>query len=105
MFHRYVTRTYKGILCNARNIKSRSQLEEIFPGLRAHYADIPDELIDEFVTNPAQQLDHYAAKTGNFELFVSPESVLDNVPLAVHMDGHGFFRMFGGPANQSSAAR
>ncbi|OKJ03924.1 hypothetical protein AMK18_01690 [Streptomyces sp. CB01249] len=105
MFHRYVTRTYKGFLCNARNMMGRSQLEEIFPGLRAHYADIPDEVIDEFVTNPAQQLDHYAAKTGNFELFVSPESVLDNVPLAVHMDGKGFFRMFGGPANQSSAAR
>ncbi|TXS38872.1 bifunctional glycosyltransferase/CDP-glycerol:glycerophosphate glycerophosphotransferase [Streptomyces sp. OR43] len=105
IFQRYVTRTYKGFLCNARNMMGRSQLEQIFPGITAHYEDIPDDVIDEFVTNPAQQLDHYAAKTGNFALFVAPEDILENVPLVVHVDDQGFYRMFGNPVRQSSAAR
>ncbi|MFJ8859309.1 glycosyltransferase [Streptomyces sp. NPDC102451] len=105
MFHRYVTRTYKGFLCNARNVMGRSQLAEIFPGLRDHYATVPDEVIAELVTNPAQQLDHYAAKTGNFELFADPDRVLEGATPAVQVDDDGFYRTFGGGASESRAAR
>ncbi|MFC9102227.1 MULTISPECIES: bifunctional glycosyltransferase/CDP-glycerol:glycerophosphate glycerophosphotransferase [Streptomyces] len=105
MFHRYVTRTYKGFLCNARNVMGRSQLAEMFPDIHRHYAQVPDDVIVEFVTSAAQQLDHYAAKTGNFELFCDPDTALAAAPLVVEVDDEGFFRTFPGGSRSSSAAR
>ncbi|MFE4967155.1 glycosyltransferase [Streptomyces sp. NPDC056660] len=105
MFQRYATRTYKGFLCNARNVMGRSQLAEMFPDLHRHYAQIPDDVITEFVTSPAQQLDHYAARTGNFELFADPEPALAAAPPVVEIDDDGFYRTFPGGRLHSGAAR
>lgn len=105
MFQRYATRTYKGFLCNARNVMGRTQLEEIFPGISRHYAQIPDEVILEYATNPAQQLDHYAAKSGNFELFRDPAPVLEQAPLVLEIDDDGFHRSYAGGARNTRAAR
>ncbi|MFF9208146.1 MULTISPECIES: glycosyltransferase [unclassified Streptomyces] len=105
MFQRYATRTYKGFLCNARNVMGRGQLAEMFPDIHRHYAEIPDDVITEFVTSAAQQLDHYAAKTGNFEMFCDPEPVLAAAPLVVEIDDDGFYRTFPGGVRASTAAR
>ncbi|WP_078652717.1 bifunctional glycosyltransferase/CDP-glycerol:glycerophosphate glycerophosphotransferase [Streptomyces sp. NRRL F-525] len=105
MFQRYATRTYKGFLCNARNVMGRSQLAEMFPDIHRHYAQIPDDVITEFVTSPAQQLDHYAARTGNFPLFCDPEPALAAAPPIVDVDDDGFYRTFPGGTRPSSAAR
>ncbi|MET7917987.1 glycosyltransferase [Streptomyces avermitilis] len=105
MFHRYATRTYKGFLCNARNVMGRTQLAEMFADLHRHYAQIPDDVIVEFVTSPAQQLDHYAAKSGNFELFCDPEPALAAAPLRLELDDDGFYRTFAGGFRPSTTAR
>ncbi|MFJ8332677.1 glycosyltransferase [Streptomyces sp. NPDC094437] len=105
MFQRYATRTYKGFLCNARNVMGRSQLAEMFPDLHRHYAQIPDDVLTEFVTSPAQQLDHYAARTGNFPLFCDPEPALAAAPPLLEVDDDGFYRTFPGGNLPSSAAR
>lgn len=105
MFHRYAARTYKGFLCNARSVMNRAQLAEMFPALHRHYAQIPDEVITEFATNAAQQLDHYAARSGNFELFCDPAPALEAAPLAVEIDDDGFYRTFPGGRLESRAAR
>ncbi|MFE2060590.1 glycosyltransferase [Streptomyces sp. NPDC059446] len=105
MFQRYVTRTYKGFLCNARNVMARSQLAEMFPDICRHYAQIPDDVILEYATNPAQQLDHYAAKSGNFELFCDPAPALEDAPLALEIDDIGFYRTFAGGTVDTRTAR
>ncbi|MEU9136874.1 glycosyltransferase [Streptomyces sp. NPDC048404] len=105
MFQRYAARTYKGFLCNARNVMGRTQLAEMFPDIHHHYAQIPDDVIVEFVTSPAQQLDHYAARTGNFELFCDPEPALAAAPPLVEVDDDGFYRTFPGGVLPSRAAR
>ncbi|MFD3653646.1 glycosyltransferase [Streptomyces sp. NPDC058620] len=105
MFHRYVTRTYKGFLCNARNVMARSQLAEMFPDLRSHYAQIPDDVILEYATNSVQQLDHYAAKSGNFELFCNPAPALENAELVLEIDDEGFYRTFDGGFVETRTAR
>ncbi|MDN3021497.1 glycosyltransferase [Streptomyces sp. S.PB5] len=105
MFQRYATRTYKGFLCNARNVMGRTQLAEMFPDIHRHYAQIPDDVIVEFVTSPAQQLDHYAARTGNFELFCDPEPALATAPPVLEIDDEGFYRTFPGGSRHSTAAR
>ncbi|WP_406250488.1 glycosyltransferase [Streptomyces cyaneofuscatus] len=105
MFQRYVTRTYKGFLCNARSVMGRRQLEEMFPDLHRHYAEIPDDIILEYATNPAQQLDHYAAKSGNLELFCDPVPALAEAPLRLEIDDDGFHRGFEGGAGNTRAAR
>lgn len=105
MFQRYATRTYKGFLCNARNVMGRTQLAEMFPDICRHYSRIPDEVILEYATNPAQQLDHYAAKSGNFELFCDPEPALENAPLALEIDDDGFHRTFPGGTRDTRTAR
>ncbi|WP_129305971.1 glycosyltransferase [Streptomyces sp. L2] len=105
MFHRYVARTYKGFLCNARNVMNRSQLAEMFRDIHRHYAQIPDDVILEFATNAAQQIDHYAAKSGNFELFCDPAPALEAAPLAVEIDDEGFYRTFPGGSLATSTAR
>lgn len=105
MFQRYVTRSYKGFLCNARNVMGRTQLARMFPDICRHYARIADEVILEYATNPAQQLDHYAAKSGNFELFCDPEPALENAPLALEIDDDGFHRTFPGGTRNTRTAR
>ncbi|MDV9197697.1 bifunctional glycosyltransferase/CDP-glycerol:glycerophosphate glycerophosphotransferase [Streptomyces sp. Wh19] len=105
MFQRYATRTYKGFLCNARNVMGRTQLAEMFPDICRHYTRIPDEVILEYATNPAQQLDHYAAKSGNFELFCDPEPALENAPLVLEIDDDGFHRTFPGGTGDTRTAR
>ncbi|MEV6265142.1 glycosyltransferase [Streptomyces sp. NPDC051784] len=105
MFQRYVTRTYKGFLCNARNVMARSQLAEMFPDICRHYAQIPDDVILEYATNPAQQLDHYAAKSGNFELFCDPAPALESAPLQLEIDDEGFYRTFPGGMAETRTAR
>ncbi|WP_448316110.1 bifunctional glycosyltransferase/CDP-glycerol:glycerophosphate glycerophosphotransferase [Streptomyces sp. CO7] len=105
MFHRYVVRTYKGFLCNARNVLSRSQLARMFHELHGHYARVPDEVILELVTNPAQLLDHYAAKSGNFELFCDPAPALEAAPLRLEVDDDGFHRTFAGGVLETATAR
>ncbi|MFD6534463.1 glycosyltransferase [Streptomyces sp. NPDC060184] len=105
MFQRYVTRTYKGFLCNARNVMARSQLAEMFPDIRAHYARVPDDVILEYATTPAQQVDHYAAKSGNFELFCDPASALESAPLVLEIDSEGFYRTFPGGSVETRTAR
>ncbi|MET9474621.1 glycosyltransferase [Streptomyces sp. NBC_00562] len=105
MFHRYATRTYKGFLCNARSIMARAQLAEMFPDIVRHYAQISDEVILEYATNPAQQLDHYAAKSGNFELFCDPERALEDANLTLEIDDEGFYRTFAGGFQESRTAR
>ncbi|MFI6942397.1 glycosyltransferase [Streptomyces sp. NPDC050418] len=105
MFHRYVARTYKGFLCNARNVMSRSQLAEMFGDIHRHYAQIPDDVLNEFATNATQQLDHYAAKSGNFELFCDPKPALDSAPLHLEIDDEGFYRTFSGGVLETATAR
>ncbi|GAA3786777.1 glycosyltransferase [Streptomyces phyllanthi] len=105
MFHRYAVRTYKGFLCNARSVMNRSQLAEMFPDIHRHYAQVPDDVILEYATNAAQQLDHYAAKSGNFELFCDPAPALEAAPLAVEIDDVGFYRTFPGGSVETRAAR
>ncbi|RVU28483.1 glycosyltransferase [Streptomyces antnestii] len=105
MFHRYVARTYKGFLCNARNVMGRSQLAEMFADIHRHYAQIPDDVLLEFATNPAQQLDHYAAKSGNFELFCDPKPALEAAPLRLEIDDEGFYRTFSGGVLETATAR
>ncbi|MGW6716735.1 bifunctional glycosyltransferase/CDP-glycerol:glycerophosphate glycerophosphotransferase [Streptomyces globisporus] len=105
MFQRYVTRTYKGFLCNARNVMGRAQLAEMFPDIHRHYTQIPDEVILEFATNAVQQLDHYAAKSGNFELFRDPAPFLAGAELRLEIDDDGFHRSFDGGAGNTRAAR
>ncbi|MQY15578.1 Undecaprenyl-phosphate 4-deoxy-4-formamido-L-arabinose transferase [Streptomyces sp. RB5] len=105
IFDRYVVRTYKGFLCNARNVMGRHQLAEIFPEMVQHYARIPDDVILEYATTPAQQVDHYAAKTANLDLFLDPDTHLERAPLRVSIDDTGFFRPLGGGSESSHVAR
>lgn len=105
LFQRYVVRTYKGFLCNARNVMGRGRLAEIFPQMTAHYAGIPDDVILEYATTAVQQIDHYAAKTGNFELFADPTRITAQAARQVHIDDDGFYRVFDGGTTGSSVAR
>ncbi|MFE9254314.1 glycosyltransferase [Streptomyces sp. NPDC006879] len=105
LFHRYAARTYKGFLCNARNVMGRAQLTEIFPQIEAHYAQIPDEAILEYATTPAQQLDHYAAKCGNLELFLDPARAQESSRLILEIDDTGFYRRFPGELRPTQTAR
>lgn len=105
MFHRYAARTYKGFLGNARDVMPRTQLSEMFPDIHRHYVQIPDEILNEFAANPTQQLDHYAAKSGNFELFCDPKPALEQAPLLLEIDDEGFYRTFPGGRVETASAR
>ncbi|CAM5549443.1 hypothetical protein SSPIM334S_04106 [Streptomyces spiroverticillatus] len=105
VFQRYAVRTYKGFLGNMRNVMSRENVRQIFPDMHRHYRGIPDDVILEYATTPAQQLDHYALKSGNFELFWDPERVTGGVRPRVLIDNDGFYRSFGRRGDDCRVAR
>ncbi|MQA95065.1 MAG: glycosyltransferase [Streptosporangiales bacterium] len=93
---RYATRTYQNFLTTATDLLPATEIETLFPHIHAHYREIEDATILEYVRHPYALAKHHAAKTGDLALYLDPspaalESATDpERRLAV--DGHGLYR-------------
>ncbi|MDQ0993630.1 glycosyltransferase [Streptomyces sp. V3I7] len=88
---RFVVRTFQPYLRNLHRIMSRAELALIFPTLHQVYADLPDELILQYVTAGPARLQHHAVRTGDLDLFCEPHTRPEYRPY-LHLDDQGLYR-------------